>query len=64
MNRKALRSGFWQSLFVLLFFVLLSLWMARPLSFHLADHVFEKGDTLLNTWILAWDYHAFTLTFR
>lgn len=60
MNRKALRSGFWQSLFVLLFFVLLSLWMTRPWSFHLADHVFEKGDTLLTTWILSWDCHALT----
>lgn len=40
---------------VALFFLLLTVLMLYPLSFEPATHARETGDTLLVTWILAWD---------
>jgi hypothetical protein len=31
-----------------------------PLPFHLNDRIFEKGDSYLVTWFLAWETHALT----
>jgi hypothetical protein len=35
------------------------LWLS-PLSLHLADYVYDPGDSLLNAWALAWDWRALT----
>lgn len=40
------------------FYLLLSVVMTYPLAFRLSDTVFNYGDPLLNTWIMAWDIHA------
>jgi hypothetical protein len=43
---------------VLLLFLLLAVALTYPLAFRLSDAVFNYGDPLLNTWIMAWDVHA------
>jgi hypothetical protein len=43
---------------VLLLYLLLSVAMTYPLTVNLSDTVFNYGDPLLNTWIMAWDVHA------
>ena len=54
MNRAARRT----SLLVLAVFVLLTVLLTYPLSFHLGDAVEDGQDALLNVWIMAWDGHA------
>jgi len=47
-------------LVVLALFIALSLAMTYPLVTHLGTAVRDYGDSLLNTWILAWDVHQIT----
>jgi len=46
---------------VLAIFVLLTVVMTWPWAAHVRDTSFDPGDSYLNSWILAWDYHQ---TFR
>ena len=54
--KRALRDGG-----VLLVFVLLTLAMTWPWAAHVKDTSFDAGDSYLNAWTLAWDFHQ---TFR
>jgi hypothetical protein len=42
---------------VLTIFVLLTVVMTWPWAAHVRDTSFDPGDSYLNSWILAWDYH-------
>jgi len=42
---------------VLAIFVLLTVVMTWPWAAHVRDTSFDPGDSYLNSWILAWDYH-------
>ncbi|MCB2228616.1 MAG: hypothetical protein KQH53_18210 [Desulfarculaceae bacterium] len=47
-----------QALAVFAAYALLALWWLSPLSLHAATHLYDPGDSLLNTWALAWDWRA------
>ena len=42
---------------VLATFVLPTVVMTWPWAAHVRDTSFDPGDSYLNSWILAWDYH-------
>jgi hypothetical protein len=42
---------------VLLVFVVLTIAMTWPWAAHIRDTSFDNGDSYLNAWTLAWDFH-------
>jgi hypothetical protein len=52
--------GFWPGMLVFALYTCLAVIWLSPLSLHLASHVYDPGDTFLNIWALAWDWHALT----
>ena len=50
--------GFWPGLLVFALYSALAVAWLSPLSLHLARYVYDPGDSFLNAWVLAWNWHA------
>lgn len=59
-RRSVLGQGFWLGLLVFALYAGLAVVWLSPLSLRLANYIYDPGDSFLNAWALAWDWHALT----